>query len=149
MSESAAHAYLVHQMVTFIASQLLTPMDSGLMLIDSVENAPQRKPPPVFGHIPDVFVLTSNEKKLIIGEAKTPGDLDNQHTRDQLCGFLRKCAEYDASVLVMAVQWDQSRLASSLLKACKRDNGLPDVQSLVIDRLSTSKAMWRPTREIR
>ena len=41
-------------------------------------------PPLLAGYRPDVYAVAHDSLRVLVGEAKTPGDIDNRHTRSQL-----------------------------------------------------------------
>ncbi len=62
--------------------------------------------PPIIGsHRPDVFVRDIGASMLIIGEAKTSDDIDNQHTFDQLESFFSYLRTQPKAELWMGVPW--------------------------------------------
>lgn len=134
MPESSAHSNLVTLLSNWIM-EILSPEDRSHMFIDNPDNPPQKKPPKLYDFVPDIFVSDTNHYACIIGEAKTASEIDNDHTLEQLTAFLRKCSEVDKSLLVLAVPWHQVRLASSVVKYCKRKEGLDFIETKVIDRL--------------
>jgi len=134
MPESSVHTNLVKLLAQWII-ELLPPEDSSHILIDIPENSPQKKPPKLYEFVPDVFVSNTNCYTFIIGEAKVATDIDNNHTIEQLTAFLRKCAESNNSLLVMAVPWHAFRLATWVIRHCKKKAGLEAVETRVIDRL--------------
>jgi len=105
------------------------------MLIDVPENPPHKKPPKLYEFVPDIFVLNTTRYAFVIGEAKTPTDIDKNHTMEQLTAFLRKCSESNNSLLVIAVPWHVARLARSVIEHCKKKAGLEVVKTMVIERL--------------
>ena len=134
MSESSVHTNLVKSLAKWVI-ELLPPEDSSHILVDIPENSPQKKPPRLYEFVPDVFVSNIQRYTLIIGEAKTATDIDNNHTIDQLTAFLRKCSESNNSLLVLAVPWHKVRLAASVIRYCKKKADLDVVETRVIDRL--------------
>ena len=134
MPESSNHTTLVRLMAEWM-NELLPPMDHGHLFIDVPEHPPQKKPPNLYGHVPDILVVNTSLYACVIGEAKTATDIDNEHTVQQLIAFLRKCAEHDNSLLVMAVPWNVARLARWVIAYCKRQACLPNIETKVIDGL--------------
>lgn len=134
MSESSVHTNLVKLLAKWII-ELLPPEDGSHMLVDIPENSPQKKPPKIYEFVPDVFVTNIQRFDFIIGEAKTTLDIDNSHTIDQLTAFLKKCSESNNSLLVLAVPWHEVRLTTSIIRHCKKETGLDQVKTRVIDRL--------------
>jgi hypothetical protein len=70
---------------------------------------------------PDVYAQSGNFEKEIIGEAKTPKDIDTIRSMKQLEAFLYWCSQSRSRALILATQWDYVRYANSTLKyLCKR-----------------------------
>ena len=134
MSESSNHIDLVKLLAKWI-TELLPPEDHSHMLIDIPENPRQKKPPKLYGFVPDIFVLNTSRYAFVIGEAKTATDVDNNHTTEQLTAFLRKCSENNNSLLVMAVPWHVVRLARWVITHCKREARLDYIETKVVERL--------------
>ena len=134
MSESSVHTTLVRLLAKQI-DKLLPPEDRSRMLVDVPENPPQKKPPRVYGFVPDVFVFNTTCYAFVIGEAKTAIDIDKNHTMEQLTAFLRKCSESSNSILVMAVPWHVVSLTKSVIWDCKEKADLETVRTMIIERL--------------
>ena len=134
MAESAAHIRLVDQLQYWI-SELLLDGDSGCMLVDSPDNTVSSRPPKIRGFVPDAYVSCGPGDVLVIGEAKTARDLVRKHSLDQIAAFLQTCSESENSYFILAVPWDQARLAQSLVKKLKVDTGTRGVRSEVLEKL--------------
>lgn len=78
-----------------------------------------------------MYVKGDTVYTIIIGEAKTPQDIENGHTLKQLTSFLSHCALHEPAAFVLAVPWHQSKNALSLLKNCSRKAGINDVDLFV------------------
>ena len=134
MSESALHMMLVNRLADWIENSLLGG-DSGYILIDNPDRRVQDKPPIVYGFIPDVYVMNAPGHGIIIGEAKTTRDVENNHSIEQYQAFLQKCAELKDSLFVLAVPWYMIRLAESILKELKKKIGAEEVTTKVLEKL--------------
>ena len=134
MAESSSHIRLVNHLVAWISDNYLNGDLGGLLMDLSSSPAPSR-PPSIHGFVPDAYVKLAGGEEIIIGEAKTPRDLERAHTRDQLRAFLRECASSTNGLLVIAVPWHVSRLAKSMLKILQKENDWEKVSSIVLDRL--------------
>lgn len=71
----------------------------------------------------------------MIGEAKTPRDIQTQHTEVQLRSYLHACSLSPDSVFVLGVPWEYSAMAYNLLKFLKRKENIPHVKTVVLDYL--------------
>ena len=60
-----------------------------LVTMDLLDAPGDSVPPRIGGHRPDIIGRCSaGFLQFIIAEAKTDGDIDNQHTRSQICDFV-------------------------------------------------------------
>jgi len=134
MGESSQHMKLVRSLVDWVAKEYFDG-EPGHILVDSPEGLLSGRPPPLGGFVPDVYAQRLGPKTVIVGEAKTPRDLESRHTQAQLIAFLGHCTQVPGSVLVLAVPWPVTRFARSLLGAIQRHLGLPGVRTIVLDKL--------------
>lgn len=134
MGESSTHMALVQDLVRWISENCLGG-DSGGLLYDGPECAPSRKPRTVGGFTPDVLVERPGGDGVVIGEAKTAGDIENGHTKAQLTAYMKCCAAQADGILVVAVPWHLSRRVESMIRCIKRREGLSRVQSIVLRKL--------------
>lgn len=134
MAESNIHIRLVTALVSWIAAKYFRG-ERGSLLIDSSDSPAIAKPPGIGVYVPDVIGQGLPGGVVVIGEAKTAGDLENLHTREQLESFLRYCAARPGSVFVFAVPWHMSRFARVLLKNVGRRCGCEGVSTEVIEQL--------------
>lgn len=94
MAESATHMTYVRKIVDYI-TQTDERITSGLVETDLPEY--QFRPSRVVdGYIPDVYARTQHA--VYLGEAKTMGDVDNRHTRDQIMAYLKELRLYEGDV---------------------------------------------------
>jgi hypothetical protein len=63
------------------------------------------KPPIIGGYRPDVFAIDAPLTTTIIGEAKTAGDLETDHTHKQIADFTRFLCLQTNPVFVLGVPW--------------------------------------------
>lgn len=134
MTESAQHRKLVQLLQGWVAATYFDG-ESGPILVDSADSNRYSKPPTICGFIPDLYARRDPVGGIIIGEAKTPGDLENHHTRAQLAAFLRKCAEDAGSVLVLATPWHSERTAKAVLRHVQRRTDMNHVDAIVLEQL--------------
>ena len=115
---------------------------------DSVSAESSGRPPPIEGYVPDAYVMLNDMGRVVIGEAKSMGDLENSHTEGQVTAFLRRCGLAEGSVLILAVPWPIERLARALLTKFRAGEGLPRVETVVlseINRLGAPSTLERLT----
>lgn len=134
MAESRTHVRLVEALVSWIAVEQFHG-ERGCILVDSPDNSAHAKPPSIAGYVPDVFANGLAGGGVVVGEAKTAGDLERRHTREQLGAFLRYCATRPGSVFVFAVPWHATRYARRLIEIVRRACGCSCVTSFVLEQL--------------
>ena len=135
MPESLLHTQLVKALSLFIADQYLEG-DTGCLLNDSAGTQINNRCYEINEFIPDVIACTlKNPEKIIIGEAKTPKDLETRHTLMQLLAFIRYCAQKNnGTMLIIAVPWYYHRRARQIVSIIERKQGLKKTYCLVPDR---------------
>ena len=99
---------------------------------DSVSSESRIRPPSIEGYVPDAYVMLNEQGRVVIGEAKSMGDLENSHTEAQVTAFLRRCGMAEDSVFMLAVPWPVERLAKALITNLSVREGLPHVETLVL-----------------
>lgn len=134
MSESVRHINLVRSLVWWVAREYFEG-DPSHILMDSPEGLLYGRPPPLGGFVPDVYAEQFASRSVIVGEAKTPRDLESWHTRAQLLAFLGYCAQVPGSVLVLAVPWPMTRFAKSLLRLLEGEHRLHATRTVVLEQL--------------
>ena len=114
MSESQFHIELVHCITNWVRTCNYLGNDP-IVFSDLPNSTIQKTPRIVISHRPDVVAYSRNSGRQIIGEAKTPGDLNKPRSINQLQEFLQY-ASTNNSALIVATQWDHVRCAKSILK---------------------------------
>ena len=85
-------------------------------------------------YVPDFYARKKNlSSQVIVGEAKTPTDLDNRHSAEQISSFLKHCSLNQDSIFLLAIPWDYAACARNFIRYLKHINRLNDVQTLVVD----------------
>ena len=134
MPESLCHQQLVDALVTWLAKHCLGD-DTGAVLRDALDAGPSDRPPLVGQHRPDVYVAHQPSYKFIIGEAKSPWDLENRHTESQLTEFMTYCNNHPRSLFVLAVPWHRVPCAKNILNQLQRKCILTAVEVKVLEQL--------------
>ncbi len=134
MSESTTHVLLVERMAKWVADELLSGNSTDI-LIDSSSSRHTDRPPTIEGHVPDLYVNERSYGLLIVGEAKSPSDLESPRSERQIQAFLEYCSLYENALFILAVPWHMTISARCLLEMLKRKAGLHTVLSKVLDRL--------------
>ena len=98
--------------------------------------------------MPDAYVMLDEQGRVVIGEAKSMGDLENSHTEAQVTAFLRRCGMAEGSAFILAVPWPIERLARALLTKLRIREGLAHVETVVLseaNRMGTATTSGRFT----
>lgn len=138
MGESWQHVFLVNRLINWVEKQEKPQIS---ILADTALYSSTQRPFKIEGNIPDLYAsyYIGEEKKVIIGEAKTHNDLDNNHTYEQIASFIKYCNQNNGS-LVMAVYWDQVVLCNDIIKAIITELSVAQCEYWVIKKLfNTSK----------
>jgi len=112
MGVSDIHINLVKELGIWVKQNCL-PSEHHSMLLDLPETTLGNNPPIIGGFIPDLYMKSN---RVIIGEAKTAGDLERQHTKDQLSAYIKHLNQQHESILIIAVPWYRVPLAKSIVR---------------------------------
>ena len=134
MPESITHMELVQKLFDYVRDVWMDG-DGGQILLDDQEWPTSARPYTVNGHTPDLYARNHATGLLVIGEAKTPHDLETKRTAMQLRSFLSRCSEESHSVFILAVRWYMTASALNLIRLTKRRHRLHSVPSVVINEL--------------
>lgn len=134
MSESNLHRELVDHIRLWVAREWFNGDDSEICVDDGNFRSGDR-PPAINGHVPDVFAIIPGSRGVVVGEAKTPGDLETDRSEGQLTAFIRYCRRIQGSFLVIAVPWTHEVTARVLVRRLKENLGCTDVRSIVVRQL--------------
>ena len=145
MSESKEHLTLVDAIVRYIAREH-GHISCLVILDDKLGRGQGAKPPRVGGFTPDVYAADAPTTTTIVGEAKTSGDLDNEHTRNQVGAFMEHLRYRTNSSFVLAVPWTAVAVARSLAIEVQRKVGAGNVDIVIIDTRAKPLAFIRGTR---
>jgi hypothetical protein len=85
-------------------------------------------PPLLDGHRPDVYAIEQTTRRIIVGEAKTADDIDNEHTRRQLAVYLRHVSSDPCGEIWMAVPMTSAGVAHRVCRAVRHQAGLQHVK---------------------
>jgi hypothetical protein len=98
MSEGTLHRRLVQALV-----QSLDGGARWFLFVDGDAVHCDGCPPKLSAVRPDVYARADSTKHVVIGEAKTAGDLENEHTLRQLTAYFEHLSENRSSELRLAV----------------------------------------------
>jgi hypothetical protein len=132
MPESILHARLVKELSDYISIEFFNG-DSGKILRDSSGVSSNDRCYNINGFIPDVIARAfTGALKCVIGEAKTPRDIETRHTMMQLESYLTFCSqEGNSALLVVAVPWAYHRLARQILVNISKKKNLNAAKFIV------------------
>jgi hypothetical protein len=123
VAESFTHVKLVKELIDWVRRE----HDQVVVLADTSIFPVSDRPPRIGGYVPDLYARVALPTRLVLGEAKTRLDLENEHTAHQLVAFLNYCHLHPGAQFVMAVPWDMSRFAGNLLKRIAAERGFSKV----------------------
>lgn len=106
--------------------------------LDSPDATSQTRPPIIGVYRPDLFAQSSSGDYQIVGEAKTPRDLESTRSYRQLQAFVLYVASKTNRAIVIATQWDYVRYARTLLKNICHSNSIPLVRHAVMDQFGNT-----------
>ena len=135
MPESEEHSSLVVMLHRYISDRFCGGQGARVYT-DSVSSESRIRPPSIEGYVPDAYLTLNEEGRVVIGEAKSLGDLENSHTEAQVTAFLRRCGMEEDSTFILAVPWPVERLARVLLTNFQKTEQLPHVETVVLSELS-------------
>lgn len=116
--ESAKHVFLVEKLIETIERQHRPPR--GLMVFADHHRFGDDRPPTIGGYTPDVFASDVPATFRVVGEAKTPSDLETERSRRQIIAFLDHLVLYKGSTLYLAVPYFAAPRARAILKLLRR-----------------------------
>lgn len=130
MSESRTHIELVAAAVKYIK----TMVEPDLHAVIQYDSADSSRPTKVIGNfIPDVYFWHANQ--LIIGEAKTMGDFDKPHSREQYNAYINECRNFSGSAtLVISIPWQLAAAAKNYFRRLKKDFDA-NIQIIIINEI--------------
>lgn len=120
MSQSNAHRLLIEATAQAIQQRYPT-----MHVTTDILDAPGDPVPPLIGgHRPDIIARCSTAAfQLLIAEAKTDGDIDNEHTRNQIKAFVDHldAMTTGTGTFILAVNGHVADSARTLLRfACRQ-----------------------------
>lgn len=136
MSQSDAHRDLVLAVVAKIASR-----HPNMSIVSDVQQNPgDAVPPMISGFRPDVYAtISAGTSSVIIAEAKTDSDLDNQHTDNQLSAFTSYLESKKNGCFILSVTGHSADYAKTLLRFLRQTNNITNTDLIVFDSLD----LWK------
>ena len=131
MPESSLHMSLVNKLHNWTIENYHDYLPAW---IDSPKFRKSMSQISINNYVTDFYARKKNlSNQVILGEAKTPADLDNRHSEEQISSFLKHSSLYQDSIFLLAIPWDYAACARNFLRYLKHINRLDNVQSLVVD----------------
>ena len=117
MSQSKAHRDLIEGTVDVLSSRF-----TNISMLVDLQQKPGDEVPPKIGRFrPDVYATRKREHFIVIAEAKTDGDIDNQHTHDQIISFIKYLNRSETSLFILAVTGYGADRARTFLRFIRRN----------------------------
>lgn len=118
--ESALHTRLVEHLVATVEERY--SLHTDLVVFADHHRFGRDRPPTIGVFTPDLFAVRVPSTFHVIGEAKTPGDLETDRSHRQLAAFLDHLALYPGSTLILAVPWITAPRARYILKRLRGEH---------------------------
>ena len=132
MAESSKHASLVQIIINYIGRE--HSHVTGLGIVNDLSSPLHaEKPNRIEGFVPDVYAFDAPLTTVIIGEAKTPDDLETERSKKQITAFLSFLGHQQAGIFILAVPWQLKRRADSLVAALRAASGAASVKTVTLD----------------
>lgn len=134
MAESIKHTALVRIILDYIDRA-----HSGIPALGVLNDLPSplraEKPNRIGGYVPDVYAFDAPLTTVIIGEAKTPDDLETDHSTKQMTAFLSFLGQQKQGIFILAVPWALKRRAAAIVSALRESIGATSVTTVTLDDL--------------
>lgn len=145
MSESELHRFLVKALVKEISSFQIWKR-APLIYCDIDELGICKSSPSIIGKSkPDVLAHDIEKQTNVVGEAKSPYDIDNQHTIEQLVDYFRYLSFRLNPELWIAVPWMSAGTALRIGRLSREKAETPNIPIKVTEYMigdSSIKRFW-------
>lgn len=130
MAESLSHIEYVERMVKYVETIPLQFVAS--MMYADLASYGQRTPKVINGYYPDLYYYDLH--CVIIGEAKTTDDIDNEHTMAQLDSYIKEIRTYNCErhIIVCSSIIAYAQINNLLIRKKRREN-IQDITFHVMD----------------
>lgn len=116
--ESSRHMRLVEKLIAGVRERHAPAR--GLMMFADHYTFGRNRPPQIGGFTPDLFAHDLPMTFHVIGEAKTPDDLETDRSLRQIRAFLDHLALYPGGSFYLAVPWYSAGRASLVLNSLRQ-----------------------------
>lgn len=130
MAESLSHIEYVERMVKYVETIPLRFVAS--MMYADLASYGQRTPKVINGYYPDLYYYDLH--CVIIGEAKTTDDIDNEHTMAQLDSYIKEIRTYNCErhIIVCSSIIAYAQINNLVIRKKRREN-IQDITFHVMD----------------
>ena len=130
MAESKAHMDFVRRIVAYSTENI--PMCDKAMILTDLPESIEKTPRVIGGYHPDMY--HKNCHCIIIGEAKTDNDIENQHTYSQLDSYIEevRCYNIPRHIVMCCSMISFARMKNMILRK-KINEKLDDITFHIID----------------
>lgn len=143
MAEGDLHRQLVDHLYAYMNRMSTSKLSC---FVDSSAHWPAETPPLLDGYRPDVYAVEHDTRRILLGEAKTPGDIDNQHTRSQLTVYFSHVLQEPCGEVWIAVPLTSAGTALRVCRAVRSRLGAGQVPLVITGWLLGAKPfveIWR------
>jgi len=123
---------------------------AGIRIVTDFQHVPgDEVPPQINQHQPDLYAHADSGKNLILGEAKTPCDIDTDRSLGQLSAFIKHLESRGAGTLILSVPDHSAGLAKTMLRFLRNQLNVSNIRLEVYDQLDfwaldqTGGRLWR------
>jgi hypothetical protein len=143
VAESSQHQDLIGRIIDLVGKRY-----GELYALTIRHDLPQligsEKPPRIGIYTPDLYAFDTPRTVTIIGEAKTPLDLESEHSRSQLKTFIAYLVGQSRGVFILSVTLTRTAAARRVLSNILRQIGGPisHVEIFVLDEIRLTQILW-------
>ena len=139
MSQSELHNQLIRQVEIVLRERF-----HDVELITDIQQVPGDEIPPLIGQYrPDIYGCAKHGQLVFIAEAKTDGDINNQHTEKQIREFLRHMESAQRGFFVLSVSAHMSDIAKTFMRFLCMEVNTENIDVTIFDEFF----LWRLDNE--
>ncbi len=143
MAESDLHRKLVKGLADVIRRR---EECSWLLFVDAQDDCSQGCPPQLVSLRPDLYARDGRTGHILIGEAKTARDIENDHTAAQLSMYFQHLSTHPSAELMFAVSLMHAGLAYRFCNVIRKQAGCQHVPFQVSGWMFGPKTFMRVWR---
>ena len=134
MAVSSIHEKMVQAILIWIAERYENEEQLSVAA-DCIFAEDLPLPPNIDGYIPDVYATGLKNKRTIIGEAKTPKDLETPRSREQIRAFIQHLSNAENPAFIIATPWMSTNSAKAIVKSIMKRTGISNVDTVILEKL--------------